>query len=78
MDYGDSTVEIYKQLFFKESSYAEEREWRFVDCVDSNKILFPYVSRVIAGYKIDSTVLVRLSKMCNNNGIELLLQRMTN
>ena len=75
VDYGDSTVEIYKQLFLKESSYAGEREWRFVDCVNSNKLPFPYVSRVIAGYKINSTVLERLNDTCNKMGIELLLQK---
>lgn len=35
---------------------------------------FPFVSRVIAGYKTDAAILSQLKEICDKKGIELLVQ----
>lgn len=75
IELGDFLAKLYEQVLYKEKDYSFEKEWRFVDCSNENKIPFPFVKRVYAGYKISKQNLQKLKRTCKQKGFELYLQK---
>ena len=68
----DSVKKLYKQLLCKNYDYRAEEEWRLI--ADKNKVSFPLISAVYAGYKISDENLNKLKKYCSDKGIPLYKQ----
>lgn len=57
-------ADLNMQLFYKDSDYEYEREWRFsIKADNANKQKFPFVSAIYAGKDITPRNLVRLIKI---------------
>ena len=72
IDISESVKKLYKQLLCKNYDYRAEEEWRLI--ADTNRIPFPLISAVYAGYKISDENLNKLKKYCSVNGIPLYKQ----
>ena len=73
VDISDAKKKLYRQLLVKGYDYRTEEEWRIVST--QNRIPFPVVSAVYAGYKISDINLQRLKTICNEKEIPLYKQR---
>ncbi len=75
IDILDSMTDLYKQLLYKKFEYTSEEEWRIiVSNKESQRIEFPFVSAVYAGYKITDDNLNRLKEICKKKNIPLYKQ----
>lgn len=63
---------LYKQPLCKQYDYRAEEEWRIL--ATKNKIPFPFLSAVYAGYKISDNNLNKLKAICINKSIALYKQ----
>lgn len=70
---ADTERKLLKQLLIKKSDYCSEEEWRIVS--SKQKVEFPLVSAVYAGYKISDENIKRLKSICGEKGITLCKQR---
>lgn len=70
----ESIKKLYKQLLCKNYDYRAEEEWRLI--ADKNRVSFPLISAVYAGYRISDENLNRLKLYCNKKGIPLYKQEM--
>lgn len=75
IDITDSFCDFYKHTLYKKFEYASEEEWRIiVNNKESQRIEFPFVSAVYAGYKITDDNLKRLMAICKKKNIPLYKQ----
>lgn len=70
----ETVKKLYKQLLCKDYDYRAEEEWRLL--ATENKVHFPLVSAVYAGYRISDENLNRLKLYCSKKGIPLYKQEM--
>ena len=63
------------QLFYKDSDYDYECEWRFsINADNANKQKFPFVSAIYAGKDITQRNLSRLIKIANKLKVPIYKQ----
>lgn len=79
----DSSKEALKRSFaqslVKDKIYSSEKEWRFILSKDiDNKLHFPYISAVYAGYRIKPHNFSRLKNKCREKGVSLYKQVYSN
>jgi len=74
VDILPSAKQLNKQLLSKSYDYRSEEEWRILE--PNNKIEFPLISAVYAGYKISKKDLKRLKDCCELIGVPLYKQRL--
>ena len=68
-------ADLNMQLFYKDSDYEYEREWRFsINADNANKQRFPFVSAVYAGKDITQRNLARLVKIARKLGVPVYKQ----
>lgn len=72
IDIVETIKKFYKQLLCKDYDYRTEEEWRLL--ATENKISFPLISGVYAGYRISDENLNKLKKLCSKKGIPLYKQ----
>lgn len=68
-------ADLNMQLFYKDSDYDYEREWRFsINADNANKQKFPFVSAIYAGKDITQRNLSRLIKIARKLGVPVYKQ----
>ena len=68
-------ADLNMQLFYKNSDYDYEREWRFsIKADNANKQKFPFVSAIYAGKDITQRNLSRLIKIARKLGVPVYKQ----
>ncbi len=71
-DITEAQMKLVKQLIVKRYDYRAEEEWRIISA--KQKISFPAISSVYAGYKISDEHLQKLSRICKAKGVPLYKQ----
>lgn len=72
---NDSANKLFKQLLIKKYDYSSEEEWRIIS--SENRITFPTVSAIYAGYLISEDNLNSLKSICKEKQISLYKQRIS-
>ena len=68
-------ADLNMQLFYKDSDYDYEREWRFsIKADNANKQKFPFVSAIYVGKDIKQRNLARLMKIATKLGVPIYKQ----
>ena len=71
----ESTANLNMQLYYKAGKYISEHEWRFsIRNENNSKQYFPFVSRLIAGYKISNTDYSKLQMVAEDLSVPLVRQ----
>lgn len=73
VDVLDASKKLLKQLLIKKYEYSNEEEWRILS--SEQKILFPAISAIYMGYKINDADASRLLQICGRKKIPIYKQQ---